>query len=578
MNSQPDSIICNHHLIWRVDVSTQTLIRQPIPESWVHLGGRGLVARILLDEVLPTCEPLGEYNKLLFCPGLLVGHMLTSCDRISIGGKSPLTGGVKEANAGGTTGLEMTGLGIKALIIEKLPSQAGWWVLHLSSAGARFIPADELAGLGVYDSATQLRERYGKKVAIALIGPGGEMKLSAAGIQNLDKDGVPSRIAARGGLGAVMGSKGLKAIVFDASGCSKPSIAHPQAFKEAQKRYTKATLEHPQSIVYRDYGTAAIARMSDSFGALPTRNFSSGHFEDVEQISGETMRQTILDRGGDGEPTHACMPGCVIRCSNVYASVEGKPIVAPLEYETIGLMGSNLGISDLDAIARLNREANDLGLDSIDTGAALGVAAEAGLMPFGDGARALQLLAEVRKGTPLGRIIGSGAAITGKVFGILHVPATKGQAMAAYEPRAIKGTGVTYATSPQGADHTAGLTLRDKVDHLDPAGQAALSRTKQINMAGYDTLGACIFAGFGFSVVPDVIAALLNARYDWNVGTDILQVLGKEVLKLEREFNRRAGFTPTQDRLPEYMTKEPLPPLNPVFDVPANDLDDVFNW
>jgi aldehyde:ferredoxin oxidoreductase len=565
-------------LLWRIDVSSQTLIRQPVPHSWEHLGGRGLIARILVDEVPATCEPLGSFNKLLFCPGLLVGHMLTSCDRISIGGKSPLTGGVKEANAGGTTGLEMTSLGIKALIIENIPSQRGWWVLHLSSSGARFLPADDLAGLGVYTTAEKLREFYGKKAAIALIGPSGEMKLSAAGIQNLDKDGVPSRIAARGGLGAVMGSKGLKAIVFDASGCSKPPIAQPQAYKEAQKRYTIATLEHPQSIIYRDYGTAAMARMCDSFGALPTRNFSSGHFEAAEKISGEYLRQTILERGGQGEATHACMPGCVIRCSNIYADTDGKPLVAPLEYETIGLMGSNLGIGNLDDIARLNWEANDLGLDSIDTGAALGVAADAGLMAFGDGARALQLLGEVRQGTPLGRILGSGAALTGKIFGITRVPVTKNQAMASYEPRAVKGTGVTYATSPQGADHTAGLTIRDKVNHLDPAGQASLSRTKQINMAGYDTLGACIFAGFGFSIVPDVIAALLNARYDWKVGTDILQVLGKETLVLEREFNRRAGFTSAQDRLPEYMTKEPLPPLGPVFDVSDEDLDNVFNW
>ena len=570
--------MASNQQIWRVDVSTQTLTRQPVPQAWEHLGGRGLVARILLDEVPPTCEPLGPYNKLLFCPGLLVGHMLTSCDRISIGGKSPLTGGVKEANAGGTTGLEMACLGVKALIIESLPSQPGWWVLHFSSAGIRFLPADDLIGLGVYASAEKLRERFGKKVAIALIGPSGEMKLLAAGIQNLDKDGVPSRIAARGGLGAVMGSKGLKAIVFDASGCSKPPIAHPEAFKDAQKRDTKAALEHPQSIIYRDYGTAAMARMCDSFGALPTRNFSSGHFEAIEQISGECLRQTILERGGEGNPTHACMPGCVIRSSNVFAGPDGKTIVAPLEYETIGLMGSNLGINELDVIARLNWEANDLGLDSIDTGAALGVAAEAGLMAFGDGQRALQLLGEVRMGTPLGRILGSGAALTGKVYGVTRLPVTKGQAMASYEPRAIKGTGVTYATSPQGADHTAGLTIRDKVNHLDPAGQVALSRTKQINMAGYDTLGACIFAGFGFSLVPDVIAVLLNARYDWNVGTDILQVLGKEALKLEREFNRRAGFTPAQDRLPEYMTIEPLPPLGAVFDVPDEDLDTVFYW
>lgn len=564
--------------IWRVNVNEQTLVRQPVPQAWERLGGRGLIARVLLDEVPPACEPLGPYNKLIYTPGLLVGHMLSSCDRISIGGKSPLTGGVKEANAGGTTGMEIAGLGIRALIIENEPSLPGWWVLYLNSTGAQFIPAGDLAGLGVYATAEKLRDRYGKKVAVALIGPGGEMKLYAAGIQNLDKDGVPSRIAARGGLGAVMGAKGLKAIVFDASGCSKPPIAHPEAFKEAQKRYTKAALEHPQSVIYRDYGTAAMARMCDSFGALPTRNFSSGHFEGVERISGEFLRQTILERGGEGNPTHACMPGCVIRSSNVFAGPEGKTSVAPLEYETIGLMGSNLGIADFDTIARMNWETNDLGLDSIDTGAALGVAAEAGLMSFGDEVRALQLLAEIRQGTPLGRILGSGAALAGKILGVTHVPVTKGQAMASYEPRAIKGTGVTYATSPQGADHTAGLTIRDKVNHLDPAGQAALSRTKQINMAGYDTLGACIFAGFGFSLVPDVIPALLNARYDWDVGPDILQVLGKETLKLEREFNRRAGFTPAHDRLPEYMTKEPLPPLNAVFDVPDEDLDNVFNW
>jgi aldehyde:ferredoxin oxidoreductase len=164
------------------------------------------------------------------------------------------------------------------------------------------------------------------------------------------------------------------------------------------------------------------------------------------------------------------------------------------------------------------------------------------------------------------------------VLSVQRVPAVKGQAMSAYEPRSIKGTGVTYATSPQGADHTSGLTIRDKVNHQDPQGQSALSRTKQIAMAGYDTLGACIFAGFGFSLVPEAIRDLLNARYGWSVGTDILQKLGRESLALEREFNRRAGFTPADDRLPEYMTREALPPLGTVFDVSAEDLDGVFDF
>lgn len=562
--------------IWRINVREQSCKIEPVPEAWERLGGRGLIARILLDEVEPTCSPLGPANKLIFTPGLLVGHMLSSCDRISVGGKSPLTGGVKEANAGGTTGLHMTNLGIKALILEDQPATSGWWVLHLSRQRARFDPADDLVGKGVFEVAPILLERYGEKVAIALIGPGGEMRLSAAGIQNLDKDKVPSRIAARGGLGAVMGSKGLKAIVFDDAGGKKPPIADPAAFKAAQKAFTKALLEHPQTTVYHDYGTAAMTRMCDGFGALPTRNFSAGRFEQAETLSGEYMRQLLLRRGGESQTTHACMPGCAIQCSNVYGGEDGKAIVTPMEYETIGLMGSNLGIGDLDMVARMNWQVNDLGLDTIEIGAALGVAAEAGLMAFGDGERALELIDEIRRGTPLGRVLGHGAVTVGKVFGVERVPAVKGQAMSAYEPRAIKGTGVTYATSPQGADHTSGLTIRAKVDHLDPRGQAELSRKVQLNMAGYDTLGACIFAGFGFAAAPETIRDLLNARYGWSVDENILQELGAETLKLEREFNRRAGFTAAHDRLPEWMRREPLPPHNTVFDVPDEDLDKIF--
>ena len=569
--------------VWRINLRERSLKREPVPETWSRLGGRGLSARILLDEVPPTCAPLGRYNKLVLAPGLIVGHMLSSCDRLSFGAKSPMTRGIKEANAGGSTGLHMTNLGMKALIIEDQlstsgDSRSGWWVLHLSLAGARFEPADDIAGLGVHEAASRLLKRYGEKVAIALIGPGGEMLLSAAGIQNLDKDRVPSRIAARGGLGAVMGSKRLKAIVFDDAGGKKPAIADREKFKQAQKLFTKNTLDHPQTKAYQDYGTPAMVRMCDALGGLPTRNFSSGRFEGAETISGEQMRDLLLTRGGESETTHACMAGCVIQCSNTFGGEDGKAIVSPLEYETIGLLGSNLGIADLDTIARVNREVSDLGLDTIDMGAALGVAAEAGLMKFGDGDRALELLGEIRKGTPLGRILGHGAAVAGRVLGVLRVPVVKGQAMSSYEPRAIKGTGTTYATSPQGADHTAGNTVRAKVDHRDAKANIATSRAAQINMAGFDTLGACIFAGFGFMVNPEVIPDLLSARYGWQVGSDILQVLGKETISLEREFNRRAGFTAADDRIPEYMRTEPLPPHNSVFDASAEELDSVFNW
>jgi aldehyde:ferredoxin oxidoreductase len=565
--------------VWRINARARTLNREPVPATWERLGGRGLIARVLLDEVPATCDPLGAENKLIFAPGLLVGHMLSSTDRISIGAKSPLTGGVKEANAGGRTGFHMATMGIKALIIEDAPAEEGLWVLHLSREGARWESAEELSGLGVYESARRLVERYGEKVAISLIGPGGEMKLAAAGIQNLDKDRVPSRIAARGGLGAVMASKGLKAIVFDNAGGQKPPIAHPEAFKVAQKDYTKALMEHPQTKTYHDYGTAAMAHMCDGFGGLPTRNFSSGHFEYVDDISGETLRDLILKYGGELDPSHACMAGCTIKCSNIFGGEDGKAIVSPLEYETIGLMGSNLGIHSLETIARLNWQVNDLGLDSIEIGAALGVAAEAGLMAWGDGQRAMELLNEIRSGSEIGRVLGNGAVASGKKFGVERVPAVKGQAMSAYEPRAIKGTGVTYAVSPQGADHTAGLTIRAKVNHLDPHVQKDVSLNAQLNMAGYDTLGACIFAGFGYAATPDnVVKRLLIARYGWDdLPDNILQELGKQTIRMEREFNRRAGFTSKDDRLPEWMTKEPLPPHNAVFDVSEDVLDHFFD-
>lgn len=150
--------------------------------------------------------------------------------------------------------------------------------------------------------------------------------------------------------------------------------------------------------------------------------------------------------------------------------------------------------------------------------------------------------------------------------------------MSAYDPRAIKGTGVTYATSPQGADHTAGLTIRADVDHTDPDGQIQLSRNAQIKMAGYDSLGACLFSGFGYAVSASSIPDLLNARYGWRVDEDVLLELGRVALNLEREFNHGAGFTAADDRIPEWMTKEALPPIDSVFDVPDEELDSLFDW
>lgn len=564
--------------IWRINTKSQKLTIEDTPKSWEQLGGRSLSAKILLDEVDPECDPMGPRNKLIFAPGLLSGHRLSSLDRVSIGGKSPLTGGIKESNAGGRTGYHLTNQGIKALIFEDRPEEAEWYVIHISQDGVRFDPASPYIGMGVYKVGSSLIDEYGEDVAIALIGQGGEMKMMAAGIMNLDQDKVPSRMAARGGLGAVMGSKFIKAIVIEPRRGKNPQILHFEEFKQARKKFTEAVSNHPQTAVYADYGTPGMVSLCNGIGGMPTRNFSSGIFEDAENISGDRLRDILVERGGVNNTTHACMVGCVIKCSNIVGDEKGEQvIVSPLEYETIGLMGANLGINDLDMIAKLNYEVNDIGVDSIEIGAALGIAADAGLMEFGDGDRALELVQEIREGTVLGRVLGNGAAAVGKEFGMERVPVVKGQAISAYDPRAIKSTGVTYATSPQGADHTCGLTIRAKVNHTDPNGQVKVSRRAQINSAGYDSLGACMMAGFGIAVDFGVVGELINSIYGFNVGEGFLQELGEKTLFFEREFNRKAGFTNMDDRLPEWMTRERLPPHDVVFDVSEDDLDSVFD-
>ncbi|HHY96223.1 MAG TPA: aldehyde ferredoxin oxidoreductase, partial [Firmicutes bacterium] len=268
---------------------------------------------------------------------------------------------------------------------------------------------------------------------------------------------------------------------------------------------------------------------------------------------------------------HACMRGCIIQCSNVYVDADGRLLVSPLEYETLVLMGSNLGIGDPDEIARFNYLANDIGIDTIETGAAIGVLMGEGQLEFGDSATVARLLEEIRRGSAIGRLIGSGTAAVGKALGTPRVPVVKGQSFAAHEARAVKGMAVTYATTPMGADHSTGVTFRAKVDHSRPEGQMEVSRDTQVRVAAYDALGFCLFVTSGVGGHPEVTVELLNAMYDRQLGPEYLTALGKEVIKTERAFNLAAGFTAAHDRLPEFMYREPLPPTGLVVDIPEED-------
>lgn len=558
----------------RVDMNRGTVVFEEVPPRYAHLGGRALTGAVLVKEADPSCPPLSAHNKLVIAPGLLGGTPISSVGRTSIGAKSPLTGGIKESNAGGTAGSRLAQIGIRAVIVEGEAPAGETYVLEIGEDEARLVRTPEIRGMRNFECARWLFDRYGSKAALLLVGPAGELGLASACVACTDMEGRPVRMSGRGGLGAVMGRKGLKAIVVGETRRRAP-LYDAGLFRTALRAFHQAVLAAPVTETYTRYGTAAMVDRLQSMGGLPTRNFSRGRFAHAEAINAETMVETILERGGEGTPTHACMPGCVVRCSNVYPGRDGREIVSPLEYENIGLLGSNCGIGDLDAIARLNQLCNDIGLDTIEAGAALAVAMEAGVARFGDAERAAELLEEIAQGTVLGRVLGEGAVITGRVLGVKRVPAVKGQAMPSYDPRAVKGLGVTYATSPMGADHTSGQTIRAQVDHLSPEGQARASLNAQIAAAVVDSLGFCLFVSAAVGARPDIVADLIKGRFGWDWTPQHLTELGRLTLRDEHLFNRLAGFSSAHDRLPRWMHEEALPDTGTVFDVPDRDLDAV---
>ncbi|HUX77584.1 MAG TPA: aldehyde ferredoxin oxidoreductase C-terminal domain-containing protein [Anaerolineae bacterium] len=572
----------------RVNMTDRTATYEDVPEKYKFLGGRGLSSTIVCDEVDPTCHPLGPNNKLVFAPGIITGTNAPTSGRVSVGAKSPLTGGIKESNAGTAWPQLVARLGLKAIVVEGYPEDDGWWGLHVTKDGAKFFAADEYAGKGLYEIFPGLFDRFGEKVSIAAIGVAGEKKMAMAGICYNDIDNRPSRYSGRGGLGAVMGSKHLKFIVVDGEGAPGVEIADQDLFDQGRKKMLDALRTHDITKpggTLNTYGTAALVNVLNEAGGYPTRNFSEGRFEGAAATSGEAIAETCKERGGVGRTGHSCHPGCVIGCSNVYPRPDGTEHVSCQEYESVWAFGANCGIDDLDVTGELIRLSNDIGVDTIEAGGTIAVAMEAGLAEFGDGEKAIGMLEEIRAGTPLGHILGQGATTTGKAFGVVRVPSVKGQNMPAYEPRAVKGIGITYATSPMGADHTAGYTIAPeilgvsgKVDQFD-IDKAELSRNFQHSTGFIDTSGHCLFIAFAILDIPEGFQGMVDEcngvlGTNWT-GDDVVQ-LGKEILDKEVAFNRAAGFTSVDDRMPEFMKYEKLPPHNVVWDVPDETLDAVF--
>ena len=523
-----------------IDLNSRTVNRNELHGEAIARSGRYLIAKTLVECGAATVDPLSHENPLIFSAGPFAGTNFSNANRLSIGCKSPLTGGIKEANAGGTFGFALGQLGMAGLTLHGISDE--WIVIHISKEGEiAYDSATPYLGLGNFAAASRLHERYGNKVSIGLCGPVGEYGGLLSGISFSDTDLRPSRLAARGGVGAVVGSKRVKAIVVELN--RMPKLHDRKKVMGSVKAYNAMLNEDEIAQNMATYGTALMADVQNYLGGLPVRNFSEGRIvEDDETMAmgGQHIRELQLERGG--QTAHACMPGCTIECSNVYVDKDGNELTSPVEYETLGLMGTNCGLTDPDDLARVNFIANDLGIDTIETGAMIAVLMEAGLGKFGDVGFMEEVLKEIKSGSDNGRLWAQGTGRVGAHYQLDRVPVIKQQAISAYDPRVVE------------AD-CSNMTVDEVV---------AASLESQLVMASSDSLGLCIF---GRGVTDTNVEFVVNAINDAH-GTELTEEfyteLGKETLALEYQFNRDAGFTDADDELPEFFYTEPLAPTGKV--------------
>jgi aldehyde:ferredoxin oxidoreductase len=359
--------------------------------DYAGLGGRAMTSILVSKEVPPLAHPLGGENKLVIAPGLLSGTLAVMSGRLSVGCKSPLTGGIKEANAGGQAAQVLARLGYAAIVLEGKPATDDLYKVVINKDGVKITVDNSLKMLPNYDLVARMKEEYGDKVALISIGPCGEMKMASSSIACTDMEQRPTRHAGRGGVGAVMGSKQVKVIVLDDTGMSARPPKDPEKFKDANKRFTEGLKGHPvtgQGLPA--YGTNVLTNILNEAGGYPTYNFAEGRFQGAHKISGEVEAELEKERGGLA--THGCHRGCIIRCSGVYHDKDGHYLTKQPEYETVWAHGGNCGIDDMDKIAMLDFLDDNYGVDTIEMGVTIGVAMEAGIIKFGDADGATNLV------------------------------------------------------------------------------------------------------------------------------------------------------------------------------------------
>lgn len=561
-----------------IDMKNLTVSREPFPDKYREMGGRGLIAQYMMDHVPPTCDPLGEENKLLICTTVFAGTNLTTAHRISIGGKSPLTGGIKESNAGGYAANLLAGQGIRMAVVEGLPDTDGLWLVHINAKGEVALEdATAYEGTNNYEFVDKMHEKYGKNIATISIGSAGERIHRIASIQISEfGEGYPSRAAARGGMGSVMGSKRLKAIVIEKPETRfEPEYADRETFKAVCTELNKVIASGAKADPFRNIGTIATIEATGLSGVLPVENFSGKLFPEYTEVGANKFLSNLASRGGRNK--QICQPGCVVKCSNVYNDKEGNYLTSGFEYETIALFGPNCRISDLDVIARMDRICDDCGIDTIEVANAIAISMEMGKIPWGDGEAAIGLLQEIKDGTEFGQLLGNGCEVVGNALGCKRIPVVKHQGMAGYDPRNTKGTGITYATSPQGADHTAGLTLGRAMADTGRAAQGYASNKLQVAMAFADSM-MCIFAFANCVPSMPLLADLMAGLYGGKPDITRVTGMGVKTLLTEKAYNKMAGMTEADDKIPEFFKTEASPATGSVFDVGDAELACILNF
>ena len=545
-----------------INVETGEIKKEPFNQKdYGYLGGRGLVAKLLLENYVQGADPLGPDNPLLLCTSYFSGTILTTSNRLSIGTKSPLTGTVKESNVGGTFAKYMTEHEIKYIAIKGAVKDGNFKILFIDKSGnISFESADAFMGMDNYDIGEALRKKYGENISIASIGRAGEKYALASSIQVTEfQTNNPCRAAARGGVGAVMASKGLKAIVIERA--VEPynrevPAEYAEEFKECNKKVVNAIRQNPLTGQQMNlYGSAAGIDVTGKMGALPTKNFSGKFSENWEVLSSTNWRERMVNQGGRGGIP--CQPGCIVRCSNEYFDKNGKYLSAGIEYETLGLCGPNLNIYDSDDIVALDRLCDDMGFDTIEIGTALGVAMECGVIPWGDAEAAKELVRTSLDDNCKLPSLRNGCFAVGKELGAKRVPTAKKQAVAAYDPRVILGYGMCFERSPMGGDHTSGSALVFRKD-LTPEMQAdtALAQT-----AVCDSF-MCLFPWAAVNYDMDARSAICRmagilAGEAEGPDMGLIERMGFEILNMEREFNAKEGFTDDDNILPDFFYTEP---------------------